>query len=811
MELYRVNQSRNALVSYRLRCSVSGGLEALAEREAHSHFQDADIVWLNRGKAGSQLEINCKFFNSMACAVLASVLRFRYIEYVYLEVASVEVGGNEEDEAHLMLNIRRNAAALLPAENFNACINVWRTAQSLLSDRQDLGLESPPGELLPSLNIKESDQAKIQHERSNGDFRTFIVNTIYTKANVAEAVVCAFRRLVNLNSPEYLDDRVLWLDAGAGSGSLLQYLPKRNRIGIDIQPSLNPEIHIIDFFNVSKKWLIENSPQNPGYNPVDQDSPLCILSNPPFALHSRGDYTPIVKFINHAVQLEASYIGLIVPEKFARQRLWRSLGMSSRANLIARSLLPNDSFYDPSTHSSRHINSYFLFFGIDESPRGDLITSFARISEKPVQTEPRILVHGKRNKGDFPCISSTELRNVVVNRLYDIDTPFMASDTSSVTVSVELKKARGIPLVEVYVLLNPKQPLSLANCSSRRIPEHSLGWLSCSVAPPIAFAMLDLVMTNVHSFSSRLRGDRPSDMTYPKASPDDCGIGVNLMCGEGTIELESQGRPTSCFIISGDISEDSVKRTASRLRSHHDCLHDVNNVKGHQQTRIDFVLWDAQRLPLRSGIADFLLADLPFVGSKLKPHQEPTLSGKAIRSSLDYHRVMAQVVRVLRCKGRASLLSADTKALTHATQAFSQFWCVLWSTNINMGGLAAKLHLIEKHKQSSKDFSVWIARGGDVAAISETLKMIVIEACSGFYQDNNLELKVHRGESTVPNGSLVWDVKLMSTYNNNERCIVSHCYRVWFDSSVSNTQSKQLEKMIRNRIEHHPSLGVQLR
>ena len=158
----------------------------------------------------------------------------------------------------------------------------------------------------------------------------------------------------------------MWLDAGAGSGALLQHLPAKNRIGIDIQPSSNPEVHTIDFLSITQRWILDKALSTKLTDMITQQRsfPLCILSNPPFAEHSRGDYSAVIKFINHAIYLDADFIGLIVPDKFVRQRVWQSLGMNPRARLLARCLLPKDSFYDPSSLSCRHINSYFLFFNL---------------------------------------------------------------------------------------------------------------------------------------------------------------------------------------------------------------------------------------------------------------------------------------------------------------------------------------------------------------------------------------------------------------------------------------------------------------
>ena len=790
----------------RLRCSVSGGLEALAEREVRLKIRGAAVVWLNRGKSGSQLEIYCQPSN------ILGVMRLRFVEYVYVEVGSAEVLLDQNNEIERIQRIKEIAASILQVHNFDACIHMWRTAQAMLSDRRDLGLEALPGVLLPTLQIHDAgDDSEIREAHVEGEGNAFVVNTIYTKSKVAQAVVSVFRELVEDHLPGFLEETVVWLDAGAGSGALLQHLPAKGRIGIDIQPSVNPEVHVMDFLSVTQKWILKKALSTKQYERIESHHVhLCILSNPPFAEHSRGDYSAVVKFINHAIHLDADFIGLIVPDKFARRRVWQSLGMNPRARLLARCLLPMDSFYDPSSLSCRHINTYFLFFSLKGSPARPLTGTFRGDSDISNQVSRRIRVEGKRNKSDFPWIATAELRDAVISSIRDNVVELNALDATSLVLSAELKALdnSGASRLEVYALLNFKQPLSLANCTSRRIQAHSLGWLSSSTKPPTAFAMLDLARTSVQSLRA-LEKEDSSGWASEESDHKESSIFINAMCGEGTIELESQSIQTPCFMIAGDKNEDAVKRTAERLASLHDCQGSLQDQRGFRP--VDLVIWDAQCLPLRSGIADVFLADLPFVGCKGKKHQEPCLSGNAMDSALDYKRVMAQAARVLKSKGRAALLSADTNALSHAILQFNAFWSVLCCNNMNLGGLAGKLFMMEKHKQSSKDFSLWVSSTPGIVDESDALKRIAVDACSGFHLNDMLEIEPDDSKGVSPKGGLVLDVQLISSFFNEERSMMSHCYRIWFDSCVSNVQAKQFEKMIRIKIAEHPPVGMQLR
>ena len=129
---------------------------------------------------------------------------------------------------------------------------------------------------------------------------------------------------------------------------------------------------------------------------------------------------------------------------------------------------------------------------------------------------------------------------------------------------------------------------------------------------------------------------------------------------------------------------------------------------------------------------------------------------------------------------------------------------------MNLGGLAGKLYLTERHKQSSKDFSVWVSTVG-IVDMSDEFKRVAVDACSGFRVNEMLEIVLHDRNCVSSNGGLVLDVQLISSFFNNERRMMSHCYRVWFETCVSNVQSKQLEKVIRIELEKHPPIGIKLR
>jgi hypothetical protein len=784
--------------SFHVRCTVSGGLEDLAEEEIRQYLSHAQIVWFQRGSSGSKLEIQCGHSD------LPVVLSMRFLEYLWVPLGSREFHLDENKVEYRIPLIQEQISNIVrDSKRWNQGIDAWRTTHEIFKNLPDLGLEPIPGRLLPAIQISTTDTI-LKDDYYPTQHSIYAINTIFTEEKVAKAIACLFQELVKEHAPSLPNDSILWLDAGAGSGSLLSHLPKEYRIGIDIQSASHTDIHQIDFMDVTIGWLKEKASKDFTH--------LCMLSNPPFAEHSRGDYSGIIKFINQGVILNAKYIAVIVPEKFVRRRVWQSLGLSSRVTLIARCSLPKDSFYDPFHQKTCHLNSIFLFFETDLLPEESKGILPIHIPNNITFPFHRIRCEGSRNRGDFTWISTSELREATLRVIQNVPLEWNQDDSNELTLSTELKltEEERKCVVELFILLNSKRPLSLANCISKFVPEHSLGWLSMSTKPATAFAMSYI----------GLGGSIQQDCApcIPQS------VVINCMCGEGTIELESQDikMPSSFFMISGDKEESVVRLAAKRLSylSSWKC----QQAKGNDSIRrplVDFVVWDTQRLPIRSGVADLVLGDLPFGGSKEKQHQTPSLSGVPKNNSLDYKRVMFQVVRVLRCRGRAALLSADCKALSNvAGVQFLSFWSVVWRSNLNLGGLRAKLFITERNHQNYKDISVWIKGSisdtdGDMSlSIEELAKTIcknwVLNDCFEL-QNNDSQTLTREEHATDQHIRLVDFVELNSRYFHLDQNLASHCYRIWFHPLVSNSQARRLEKEIRERFLSHPRLGMELR
>jgi hypothetical protein len=789
--------------------TVSGGLEGLAEAEVRRLLSKADesrelpeVGWKRRGNSGSQLavyfpapssESTCLDQHPYDEFVKAAMWRCRYVEYAYLEVLSTIIDDDDETKSScggdglpdLLHRIHNTVALGICTRRLSEALKLGHDCQNILKGR-DVGLEKLPGMLLPTPACKVDD---ITASTPSSD-RGFVVNTIYTKEEVAKVVVEGFTKLVHEHFGTGNDDS-LFVDAGTGSGALLRNLPSATSVGVDTHPNCVKMKNVLkaDFLQLTRDELQEFTVRCG--NQCTEMGRLCIVSNPPFSDRSRGDYSAIISFINKAVALRALCIGVIVPTKFARERVWASLGMDKRIRLLARFLLPNNCFFDPASGKSKHISSIFLFFGIDDD-----------ISYEPSKTTvsfDTIHIIGKRDKRFFPEITTAELSATVARGLEDAGAKLASSEVAEFLLSAEIKStatgtASGTGL-QLDLLLNPKRPLSLTNSISRLVPEHSLGWMSSTCKPPVARAMVQLA---TESLDSELVSQGKPKNKY--------GLIINAMSGEGTIEIEAQAQDVanSFFIISGDSDASAALHTKRRLTS----LAKHSDSCKIKRPRVDVVVWDAQRLPLRRKIADAYLADMPFCGSKKKVHQAPCSSGHAVDNSLDYKRVMGQAVTVLKPGGRAVFLSADAKAMGFAGRSFN--WSEVWQSNaVNVGGLSARMSVMERGTSCYKDLSTYVSEC--CGNLSESLLKIARDACAQFYLDDRLALQDLTKGSEIGSSKnaspVILRVELFDTHLSKDGR-KSNGYRFYFDDRIANSGAKQLFKIICDAVGKSPPDGM---
>jgi predicted RNA methylase len=551
------------LLMSRLRCTVSGGLEEFARKELEMVLQPEDLkrdpsdscsIQLEKGNSGSRI-----YVNGIACLgedpmkLCEWMRKLRYVEYISLHLGTAtavvmdgdETGHEElgQSKTELLRAITNATRSILSSLKYSIehYVYFWTTIQRHLREFQ-VGLEPLPGVLLPT-PIMQADftgyddlpSFLFQRQRPS-----FIVNTIFTRPIVARSVVPTFRQVVFEHIADQRD--VLWLDAGCGThGSLLQHLPQGQRMGIDIDlgwtdgegpfelpNGIAADMHQADFLDVTLDWIKAR-------NASKDFRHLVVLSNPPFAVDSRGNYRPIVQFIRRSFEtLNATIMGVIVPTKFARRRVMESLGLQIletkksikenrgvkvrtdashfiSVNLVARMNLPDHAFYDPHTLETKHIAATLMIFTSCCQPLNERMNE--NTAPDLAQSSPllRLRVDGYRNKADFPLLRTNEIEQAVQIELREswkdhIISSYCESGPSTMAISSHVVKVRDHPNVgciavelQLFLLLNPKRPLSLVNCTSRNefvYPPHSLGWLSTSCKPAVAHAMLQAGIEN---------------------------------------------------------------------------------------------------------------------------------------------------------------------------------------------------------------------------------------------------------------------------------------------------------------------------
>ena len=426
---------------HRLTFTVSGGLEGLAEAEVQCLLAkataDAVVGWKRRGNSGSQLEVcflpslqpdggNKENLTDFVSAAMSSL---RYVEYAYLEAMSTSVDHDGGDLPDLVQRIQQAVTSGVCLQRLNEILRIGRDCQNTLGEK-DVGLEKLPGILLPTPNCTVDGSAGTKY-RTPSSGRGFVVNTIYTKDEVAKVVVEGFIKLVHNNFGKD-DDNMLFVDAGTGSGALLHNLPREFSIGVDTHPycnDLQKNILKADFLKLTNEKLNKFAAScGSRYTEISR---LCLISNPPFSERSRGDYSAIVRFINKAVDLGALCIGVIVPTKFARERVWASLGMDKRVRLLARFLLPNNSFFDPADGTSKNISSIFLFFGMRHDNSSVHIITNPPLKVNASEVIPgTIHVVSKRDKRMFSEMTTAVLSASIARGLEDAGAMLASSDVA---------------------------------------------------------------------------------------------------------------------------------------------------------------------------------------------------------------------------------------------------------------------------------------------------------------------------------------------------------------------------------------------
>lgn len=150
----------------------------------------------------------------------------------------------------------------------------------------------------------------------------------YTKPQVAEDCYKIFQKIsknIKINLQQYT-----FIEPSAGCGCFYQLLPKKRRIGIDIDPK--------KLEGVENKGIIKSDYLD--WYPKNEKKKYIVIGNPPFGHRSNI----AINFFNHATEM-ADIIAFIVPNQFKKYSVHSRLNESF--SLIGNYKIGENSFYTP--------------------------------------------------------------------------------------------------------------------------------------------------------------------------------------------------------------------------------------------------------------------------------------------------------------------------------------------------------------------------------------------------------------------------------------------------------------------------------
>ena len=172
----------------------------------------------------------------------------------------------------------------------------------------------------------------------------------------------------------------------------------------------------------------------------------------------------------------------------------------------------------------------------------------------------------------------------------------------------------------------------------------------------------------------------------PRARPGT--LLVDNMCGCGTICECAVAAWDGVFAISGDNSELATAKAGANRAT----------LPAKHRGMVDVVQWDSSNLPLRSGVVDHFVVDMPFG----KRHGCHTINTRL------YPTAMKSMVQCLAPGGKAVLLTSAKALVTREIQRDRQ-WKKHNFHSINMGGMMVSVFVLGKRYTAAAD-GVWQQR-----------------------------------------------------------------------------------------------------
>lgn len=146
------------------------------------------------------------------------------------------------------------------------------------------------------------------------------LDQFFTKEEVAQQCITELKSLYDFNDFDSI------IEPSAGEGSFFNLLPKKKRIGVEIDKDLceaNSEYICQDFFD---------------YSPQPESKKNIVIGNPPFGTQNKLS----VDFFNHAANF-ADVIAFIIPKTWNKQSIHNRL--NEKFHLIKTIDLTEDCFY----------------------------------------------------------------------------------------------------------------------------------------------------------------------------------------------------------------------------------------------------------------------------------------------------------------------------------------------------------------------------------------------------------------------------------------------------------------------------------
>ncbi len=210
-------------------------------------------------------------------------------------------------------------------------------------------------------------------------------------------------------------------------------------------------------------------------------------------------------------------------------------------------------------------------------------------------------------------------------------------------------------------------------------------WTNCTIQPNVAHALLRMC-------------------NLPKSNDGSGALLVDPCCGNGTTPLVVADEPSwrSTFCLAGDMDPTVLANTRTNLRALDEYQRRSNGETEKSKRSscrslppgCDLVLWDSTNLPLRSGIVDRVVSDLPFgkrCGSK---HQAAMLYPMILREG-------SRVTRSGRSDTQMVLLGAVGPCCSLLNSPERWQWAVRAQVRMSLGGLDGMiLHLSRRTAQT---------------------------------------------------------------------------------------------------------------